>query len=58
MEILTLSDFGSIASIISLVIGLMSGFFICKIKKINNKGSDNIINTNIHAHDFVGRDKK
>ncbi len=58
METLTLSDFGSIASIISLMIGLFFGFFICKIKKITNEGNNNTINTDIQAHDFVGRDKK
>ena len=41
---MSLSDFGSWASIISLVIGLITGFFACKIKvKVSSNKKENKI---------------
>lgn len=57
METLTLADFGSMASILSLIVGLLFGSSICFIKN-RIKGNNNTINSDINANDFVGRDKK
>lgn len=66
MENLIFSDFGNLASIISLITGLLFGSSICLIKKITRKtakevyttGNNNTVNTDIKSKDFVGRDKK
>lgn len=53
---MNLSDFGSIASIISLILGVLVGFSGCKIisKSGNNKVSQSDI---IAGGDVTGRDK-
>ncbi len=57
MDNFSFSDFGSLASIISLIIGLVGGFFSCK--SFNKSNIQNSSFKDITAgRDVVGRDKK
>ncbi len=57
MDNFSFSDFGSLASIISLAIGLIGGFFSCK--SFNKSNIQNSSLKNITAGgDVIGRDKK
>jgi len=43
IDVFTLSEFGSVASIISLVTGIVLGFFGCKTMTKINSGDNNIV---------------